>query len=731
MRRFLTGASLALLLAQGAPAHAALLDPKFTQTDFAKLQTMLTGMAWAPDGSDRLFLIRHTGEVRIVENGVVLTTPFATIAPIYKTDECGLLGMAFDPGFIENHYIYFYVSITDSQQQIVRYTANGNVGENPTVIIPDIPASGTNHCGGGLGFGADGKLYFSVGDFGKSIGVDDDATTMAGKVNRANSDGTVPVDNPFVDGPGPNDDFIWAKGFRNPYSLTRNPSTDRIWVNVVGTLYEQIFTPIAGDNAGWDNYENNQPAGFITPIIAYRTGGFDNRVIANATRAGGVATFTTTVAHRFRVGTKVTISGVANPSFNGTAFVNAIPTTTEFSIQQAGANASSTGGSAITLTIGNAITGGTFWDSSGVPADYRGNFFFGDYISDNMVRAKIDASGNVTEVDFWGDYPLPIDFDVGPDGNLYYISYGNVTIGGAIAKASYDFTSQGLVVSRLHVRGPEGGSAAFNVRLAMSPSAGVTVAVANATGDADISVSTGAQLTFDATNWAKPQLVQLAAAEDADSVDDEATIAVSSAGLTTENVTARVTDDDGVAIVATPASVTLGEGESGTFDVSLTNPPSSDVSVSVTHTSGDADLGITSATVLLFDSTNWSTPQTVTLAAAEDADAIDDAHELTLEAAGLDPRSVAVTVADDEAPPDAGSGGTPAGGTGGIGGYAGSSGSGGTKSNPSSDDDDDGGCGCAVLEQSHFSPWFGLGALLLVLRRARPGGRRGIRRHRR
>ena len=113
-------------------------------------------------------------------------------------------------------------------------------------------------------------------------------TSLAAKVGRANVDGTVPSDNPFFDGTGPNNDYIFARGFRNPFTMTFQPTTGLLWLNVVGTSYEQIFAVRAGDHGGYNDYENNQPDGYITPIIKYRTNGTDSRTVTSAPGTGDI-----------------------------------------------------------------------------------------------------------------------------------------------------------------------------------------------------------------------------------------------------------------------------------------------------------------------------------------------------------------------------------------------------------------------------------------------------------
>jgi glucose/arabinose dehydrogenase len=568
MKRLAVSLALILGISGTKSAFATMLDSNFTETTFVNTSVGgVTGMAWAPDGTNRLFLtVKGTGSganqmgtVRIVENGVLLPTPFATISPVYTASECGVLGIAFDPNFINNRYVYFFVTVSGNEQQIIRYTANGNVGSNKTTIVPNLPTAGANHDGGGVAFGPDGKLYWGIGDNGNGTGVDANLTSLAAKIGRANADGSVPSDNPYVDGTGPNADLIWARGFRNPFTMTFQQSTGRLWVNTVGTAYEQIFVPQRGDHAGYNDYENNQPSGFITPVVVYRTNGSDSRTITAAARAGGVSTFTTSAAHGFRLGGRIDITGVGDTSFNGNGYVTAVASATQFSIAQAGGNATSSGGTATTLNIGGAMSGGTFWESTALPAAYRGNFFFGDYNSGRIERVTLNSSNVVTSVDHWANnLGQPIDIDVGPDGNLYYVNYA-----GLVRRAVLAAPTQGLVVSPRFVRMRESGSGAFNVRLAVQPSANVSVTVSRASGDTDVTVAQGAALSFTTSNWSTPQIVTLAAAADTDTTEDSATIAVASSGLTTENVTVRVTDDN-TAVPPTDGGTDAAGGTAGT-----------------------------------------------------------------------------------------------------------------------------------------------------------------------
>jgi hypothetical protein len=440
--------------------------------------------------------------------------------------------MAFDPNFAVNHFVYFFVTVSTGEQQIIRYDAAGATGTGRTVVRDQLPTVGGNHNGGGIGIAGDGKLYWSIGDLANGTGVDGNLTSLASKVGRANRDGTLPPDNPFDDGAGPNNDFIWARGMRNPFTMQIQPSTGQVWLNVVGDGYEQVFLVGRGDHGGYNDFENNQLAGFITPTIVYRTNGSDNRTITTVTRSGGVSTFTTSASHRFRVGGNLTIAGVTDTSFNQqNLYVASTPSPTTFTALQAGPDATSTGGSAATLNQGGCLTGGVFYDASLASEPYRGNFFYGDCNSGRIMRARIDAATNaVLSTDYWATgISTQVDIAVGPDGALYYAGVGTSNV----YRAAFNVSAQGLVVGNLNLRADEGGEVVTTVRLASVPAGPVQVDVARTAGDTDVAVLAGATLAFDPVNWSRPQLVRVGAATDPDGAEDIATISVSSTGLAT------------------------------------------------------------------------------------------------------------------------------------------------------------------------------------------------------
>ncbi len=547
--------SITLLISHTGSAQS---DRKFTESIYYSNRIAdfnATGMAWAPDGSGRLFVIRKggfngsgTAQVQIIKNGAILPTPFATES-VFASSECGLIGIAFDPGFATNGFLYLFVTISNTEQQIIRYTASGNVGTNRTVIVANLPTQGNTHNGGGIGIGRDGKLYWAVGDLGNRTGVDLDTTTLAAKIGRSNRDGSPPSDNPLFDDAGPSNDYIFAGGLRNPFTLTFQPGTGALWVNVVGDSYEQVFITHPGDHAGYDNIENGVPAGspspyarYITPVIKYRTNGTDTRRISatGLHRSQNVITVTTTSAHGLRRGEKIAVAGVKDRSFNGSFYVASTPAAKTFTYAQADAKASSGKGTVSTSNFGGSITGGTFLETTAVPSSYRGNYFFGDFNSGRVMRSRLDSSNRIASCNYFAEGAENIvDTAVGPDGALY-----GLQLDGNILRWAFTHKTQCLLVTPTQLQTDEGTQAIFSVRLAISPTSNTTVTIARVSGDPDLTVSSDALLTFTPKNWATPKAVTLSAAEDVDTTDDTANFTVSSLGLTRETVSLFALDND-------------------------------------------------------------------------------------------------------------------------------------------------------------------------------------------
>ncbi|HET9317100.1 MAG TPA: PQQ-dependent sugar dehydrogenase, partial [Vicinamibacteria bacterium] len=251
----LAGAFFAI--AAALPASAATLPNGFTETRIATGLSSPTAMAFAPDG--RLFVCQQGGQLRIVKNGALLATPFLTVT-VNSSGERGLLGVAFDPAFATNRFVYVYYTATTPaiHNRVSRFTASGDVavaGSEQVILELDNLSSATNHNGGAMHFGPDGKLYIAVGENANGAN-SQTLTNLLGKVLRINKDGTIPSDNPFFGTATGTNRAIWAMGLRNPFTFAFQPGTGRMFINDVGqSAFEEIDDGIAGSNYGWPESE--------------------------------------------------------------------------------------------------------------------------------------------------------------------------------------------------------------------------------------------------------------------------------------------------------------------------------------------------------------------------------------------------------------------------------------------------------------------------------------------
>jgi glucose/arabinose dehydrogenase len=250
--------------------EAATLPAGFVETEIGGLPSP-TAMEFAPDG--RLFVCLQDGRLRVIKNGAVLPAVFIDL-DVDSSGERGLLGIAFDPNFATNNFLYLYYTVTSTPRhnRVSRFTANGDVvvpgSELAILDLENLSAS--NHNGGAIHFGPDGKLYVATGE----NAVPSNSQTLAnrlGKILRINSDGTIPNDNPFFNTASGNNRAIWALGLRNPFTFAFQPGTTRMFINDVGQgAFEEINDGIAASNYGWPTTEGptSNPS-FRGPLFAY------------------------------------------------------------------------------------------------------------------------------------------------------------------------------------------------------------------------------------------------------------------------------------------------------------------------------------------------------------------------------------------------------------------------------------------------------------------------------
>ena len=257
--------------------QAASLPAGFSERIVASGLSSPTAMAFAPDG--RLFVCQQGGQLRVIKEGALLRTPFLTV-PVTSTGERGLLGVAFDPGFTVNQFVYVYYTATTPaiHNRVSRFTASGDVavaGSETIILELDNLSTATNHNGGAIHFGPDGKLYIAVGDNANGANAQS-LNNLFGKMLRINPDGTIPTDNPFYTQAVDRNRAIWALGLRNPFTFDIQPLSGRIFINDVGQeSWEEVDEGVVGSNYGWPTTEGVTTNPQVrSPVYAYpHTGG--------------------------------------------------------------------------------------------------------------------------------------------------------------------------------------------------------------------------------------------------------------------------------------------------------------------------------------------------------------------------------------------------------------------------------------------------------------------------
>ena len=391
------------------------VDDMFTTETVATFDPYtLVGMAFAPDG--RMFVWQKNGTVRIVKNGVVEPTPFLDFsAKVNTVGDRGMWGLAFDPDFTSNGYIYLtYVfentsNTTDTSAKTARLVRVQADPANPDVMLPGsetvilgsvgtppcewqpagsdcIGADSNAHTLGEILFLPDGTMLVGNGD-GSDGGFADplslraqDLNSFNGKILRINRDGTAVPDNPFYDGTNSVQSKVWLYGVRNPFRFSLNPVTGDVWFGDVGwNTWEEIDQGARGANYGWPCFEGNGPAP-----------GYSDMPVCQALSPAAVT----------------------------------LPYYTYNHVDQGDGK-----------DHGSTAIGGPFYTGTAYPEQYRGNFFFCDYAGNWIKRVVFDDAGHPTSVENFAYFVHdPIGLVQGPDGLIYYLSFPD----GAVRRIRYD-----------------------------------------------------------------------------------------------------------------------------------------------------------------------------------------------------------------------------------------------------------------------------------------------------
>ena len=275
------------------PAAAATVPAGFEDKAVANVGNP-TALAFTPDG--RMLIATQSGQLRLYQNGTLRSTPALDIyGKICSNSERGMLGVAVDPNFSSNRYVYIYytykkhgvcpvqqpASTKNPVNRVSRFIMSGDTISKPSerVLIDNIPTPNGNHNGGDIHFGKDGYLYVSVGDGGSDYKNDSgrggqndasrDRNVLLGKMLRVTRDGGIPSTNPYTGAdsarcgvPSANGrtsrkdcQETFARGLRNPFRTAFDPDArdTRFFINDVGqNAWEEIDGGKKGADYGWN-----------------------------------------------------------------------------------------------------------------------------------------------------------------------------------------------------------------------------------------------------------------------------------------------------------------------------------------------------------------------------------------------------------------------------------------------------------------------------------------------
>lgn len=225
-------------------------------------------VAFLPNG-DKLVTERE-GKLRLIHEGVVDPEPIAGVPEVKAQQLLGLMEVLLHPNFAQNNLLYLTYHKQVAENEVAFVLAQGRLEGKKLTGVKELLVSDTWDGAGGaaarLVFGADGKLYMSVGATRDPSA--QNPGSLRGKILRLNEDGSAPQDNPFVGKEGYRPE-IFSMGHRNPAGLAVNPNTMELWASEYGPNGgDEINIIRAGKNYGWPevSYGRDYPGPFISPV---------------------------------------------------------------------------------------------------------------------------------------------------------------------------------------------------------------------------------------------------------------------------------------------------------------------------------------------------------------------------------------------------------------------------------------------------------------------------------
>ncbi len=281
-----------LYTAQTAPAVEAEPIPARLTTALYELRTerlVTNGIdePWSIGFIDRrtALITDNDGELYRLIDGELDPRPIVGVPEVDRaTSTGGLLGLAIDPDFASNGWVYLAFSHSEAPDdryapgmtRVIRGRVRGDEWVDTQYLFrlaPSFHLPDSKHWGGRLLFDRDGHLFFSVGDMSAPMN-SQDLTIPSGKVFRLNADGSVPADNPFV-GRGDASAAIYSFGNRNVQGLAQHPTTGEIWATEHGPRGgDELNRLLRGRNYGW-------------PVVTHGVN-YDGSIISELTDKPGI-----------------------------------------------------------------------------------------------------------------------------------------------------------------------------------------------------------------------------------------------------------------------------------------------------------------------------------------------------------------------------------------------------------------------------------------------------------